>query len=114
MTHWDAARLLLLLFALHALCDYPLQGDFLAKAKNFKLNPSGWKRGLLAHVLIQGGAVTFLTHSAILGLAELIVHAATDYAKCAGRISDTTDQAIHYACKVLWWALLLAFKGVIP
>lgn len=113
MTHWEAARLLFLLFAAHALCDYPLQGDFLAKAKNFTLNPTGWRTGLLAHVLIQGGAVCWLTHSVVLGVAELLVHAVTDYAKCAGRINSTTDQAIHYACKVLWWALLLvATKGI--
>ena len=32
---------LILLFAGHALCDYPLQGDFLAKGKNPRPNMAG-------------------------------------------------------------------------
>jgi len=35
---------ILLLFAGHALCDYPLQGNFLAKGKNHR-NPHPRARG---------------------------------------------------------------------
>lgn len=98
------------LFALigaHALCDYPLQGDFLAKAKNRQSPIAGvpWYHGLGAHALIHGAAVAAVTRSPALGIAETVVHAVTDDLKCAGRIGYNTDQAIHVACKLLWIAL---------
>jgi hypothetical protein len=98
---------LLLLFAGHALCDYPLQGDFLARGKNHTAPLPGvpWYQCLAAHSLIHAGAVVLITHSPWLALAELVIHAATDHAKCAGHISFNVDQAIHYGCKVLWWLI---------
>lgn len=93
-----------MLLAGHALADYPLQGDFLAKAKN-RANPIPgvpWYHGLFPHALIHGGTVALITGIWWLGLAETIIHAATDDAKCMGRIGFNTDQAIHVACKVLW------------
>lgn len=99
-------RLLLLLFAAHALCDYPLQGDFLARGKNHKAPLPGvpWYQCLAAHALIHSGAVLLITGSLWLALAELVIHTATDYAKCDGRINFNQDQAIHYGCKVAWVA----------
>lgn len=97
-------RLLILLFAGHALCDYPLQGDFLAKAKNHR-SPSPhkhWFCAIFAHSMIHCAMVYLITGSVALGLAELVIHAATDYAKCDGRITSTQDQAIHYSCKIAW------------
>ena len=98
---------LMLLCAGHALCDLPLQGDFLARGKNHKAPIPGvpWRQCLLAHALIHAGMVTLVTGSALLGLAELAIHAATDWAKCDGRLSFDQDQAVHYGCK-LAWALL--------
>lgn len=98
---------LLLLLAAHALCDYPLQGDFLAKGKNHANPLPGvpWYQCLLAHALIHAGAVAVITESATLGIAEFAVHAATDYAKCAGKLTFDQDQAIHYASKALWFVL---------
>ncbi len=102
------------LFALlgaHAVADYPLQGDFLAKAKNRNAPIPGvpWYHGLGAHALIHGAAVAVITRSAGLGVAETVIHAITDDLKCSGRLSFNQDQAIHVACKVLW--SLLATKG---
>lgn len=103
---------LILLFAGHALCDYPLQGQFLADAKNRHKNVGEhWMRALFAHSMIHCAMVYLVTGSAILGLAELIVHAATDHGKCEGRITSTQDQAIHYLCKILW-AVLAVYGGV--
>lgn len=98
---------MLLLFAGHALCDYPLQGDFLAKGKNHKAPILGvpFYHCLLAHALIHAGMVYLATRSLWMALAELAIHTATDYAKCDGRISFDQDQAIHYACKILWAVL---------
>lgn len=104
-----AISLLLLLFFGHALADYPLQGEFLTKHKNHTLDTSEWrwgsKKSMFAHSTIHAGFVLLFTGSALLALAELVIHFATDYSKCDGRITSNQDQAIHYACKVAWWAI---------
>ena len=99
--------LLFWMLVLHAVCDYPLQGDFLAKAKNRTAPVPGvpWWQALTAHAAIHAGAVGFITGSVWLALAELVVHWLTDDAKCRGEISFNQDQAIHVACKVSWAAL---------
>lgn len=103
-----------LLFCLlvgHALADYPLQGDFLSKAKN-RMNPIPgvpWWQALAAHSLIHGGFVAYLTGSVWLGIAEIAAHFVIDDLKCRGRISFNMDQAAHLVCKVAWTALAVAF-----
>jgi hypothetical protein len=103
---------LILLFAGHALADYPLQGDFLARGKNQIAPLPGvpWYQCLFAHALIHAGVVLAITQSVWLALAEFTIHAITDYAKCAGWFGTgekafNIDQTIHYACKVLWAVL---------
>lgn len=95
---------------LHALADYPLQGEFLAtyKARRIKGLLSGhlWVHALLAHSLIHAGMVLFVTSSMTLALAELVAHALIDFSKCEGWINYHVDQALHVACKVLWLSLL--------
>lgn len=95
------------MIAAHALADYPLQGDFLAKAKNRTAPIAGvpWYQALGAHAIIHGAAVAAITRSPALGIAETVIHAITDDLKCRGRIGYNTDQAIHVACKVLWATL---------
>jgi len=94
---------LLLLFG-HALADYPLQGDFLAKAKNRTAPIPGfpWWHALGAHSVIHGGFVGVITGNWWLGLAEVVAHFLIDDAKCRGRIGINTDQALHVAFKALW------------
>lgn len=98
-------RKLFMLLTGHALADYPLQGDYLAKSKD-RNNPLGangvWRHSLGAHALIHGGMVALITGRVSLGLAETAIHAATDFAKTEKLIDYDTDQAIHVACKVLW------------
>jgi len=55
--------LLLWLISAHFLCDYPLQGDFLARGKNHKAPLQGvpWYQCLVAHSVIHGAAATLLT-----------------------------------------------------
>lgn len=98
---------ILLLFAGHALCDYPLQGEFLAKGKNHKAPIPGvpFYHCLLAHSLIHAGMVYLVTRSIWLAFAELIIHTITDWSKCQGLVSFNQDQAVHYACKILWGVL---------
>lgn len=95
---------LLMLCAGHALCDYPLQGDFLAKGKNVNTPIPGmaWQQLLLAHCLIHCGMVLLITGSAWMAIAELVIHFFTDFMKCDNYIDFNMDQAIHYGCKVAW------------
>lgn len=94
----------LAMIAAHAVADYPLQGDFLAKAKNRTAPMPGvpWWQALGAHAIIHGGAVGIITRSPALGVAEAIVHAVTDDLKCRGKLTYNQDQVIHVACKALW------------
>ncbi|WP_460821621.1 DUF3307 domain-containing protein [Lysobacter olei] len=102
-----------LLLAGHALADYPLQGDFLAKAKNRFAPIPGvpWWQALGAHSAIHAGVVLVVTGSPALAAAEAVAHFLIDDAKCKGRIGFNTDQALHVACKVLWVALLGVMNG---
>lgn len=100
-----------LFFALligHALADYPLQGDFLARAKNRKQPIPGvpWWQAMTAHAAIHGGVVWLITGHPQLALAEFVAHWLIDSAKCEGRIGFNTDQALHALCKALWVGLI--------
>lgn len=107
--------MLLLFFRLiigHALCDFALQSDAMAKGKNRHRPPENvppgqvpqtiWPYWLSAHALIHGGAVMLITGSAWLGIAETVVHWGIDYAKCENWTDIHKDQALHILCKVLW------------
>jgi hypothetical protein len=98
-----AAKLFWLLVG-HAVADYPLQGDFLAKAKNKWLPIAGvpWWIAMAAHCAIHAGVVALVTHNIILGCLEFTAHFGIDVLKCGGRTNFTTDQALHVICKVLW------------
>ena len=103
-------KILFMLIAAHALCDFSLQSDLMANAKNrFKEHlihaHVPWFYWLGSHALIHGGAVAFIVGSPLLGLGEALIHFKTDDDKCAGRIGIHEDQAIHIACKLVWWAL---------
>lgn len=101
--------ILFYLLAAHGLCDYPLQGDFLARGKNHRLSLPGvpWYQCLFWHAMIHAGAVALITGNVRLGLAELVAHLFIDYAKCDGRFGFDVDQALHVACKVCWWTIAL-------
>lgn len=92
----------------HALADYPLQGDFLARGKNHKQPIPGvpWQICLVSHALIQGGAVALVTGSVLLGVAETIVHILIDYGKCDGWYGFGVDQVLHLVSKAAWAACL--------
>ena len=108
------AGILLLLFAGHALADFPLQGDYLSKGKNHKMALVGtpWFWCLWAHALIHAGMVFLITRSVAFGLIELIAHMLIDYGKCEGHLDYTEDQLLHYSCKVVYWLLIVLVPGV--
>ena len=103
--------MLVLLIVGHALADYPLQGDFLSKAKNRFAPIPGvpWYQAMGSHAIIQGGFVGMITGSIALGVAEAIAHFAIDDLKCQGGINFNVDQIAHVACKILWWSIVLVW-----
>ena len=120
---WDGG--LLLFFALligHAIADYPMQGGFLATAKD-RHSDSGalfgerlpprflWVHALTAHALVHAGAVWLITGSALLALVEAVLHWLIDFAKCEGWTSFGFDQMLHIVCKAVY-AVVLAVGWV--
>lgn len=101
--------LLILLVLIHALADYPVQGDFLphGKRRASSFEVLSWRGVLTYHAAIHAGAVFVLTESLLLGLSEFVIHWMTDYLKFRDRIGRSTDQAIHIGCKVIWWILCI-------
>lgn len=102
----------IMIFA-HTLGDYPLQGEFLSRAKNRTHPVPGvpWYQALAAHSIIQGGLVGLVTGSLWLGVAETVAHALIDDAKCTDKLTFNQDQALHIACKVVWVAALILSAG---
>jgi hypothetical protein len=104
IAHLPPFEMLIALLVMHMLADYPLQGAFLAEAKNpnTRLGDEFWPYALSAHALIQGGGVWLITGSVWLCLAEAMIHALIDMAKCEGLYGMFADQMLHGACKVAW------------
>lgn len=65
-----------------------------------------WPYALSAHALMHGAAVSLITGSVVLGLAETGAHWCIDFGKCENWYGIHLDQALHLACKVLWVAIL--------
>lgn len=88
----------------HFLADYPLQGEFLAKAKDrtSDLGKIFWRHALFAHSFIHAGTVAFITGHIWMGLAEFFIHAITDDLKCIKKINMAQDQTIHIVTKLVW------------
>lgn len=93
----------------HALGDYALQNDFIAKAKNHRANPGNpiWVWVLLGHALIHAGIVYYISGMLLVAVAELIAHTVIDFAKSEGWLSFHVDQALHILCKLCWMFLLM-------
>lgn len=106
----EAMMMLVLLIGAHGFFDYAGQGDFMAKAKSrvAPIPTVPWQQVLFSHAMIHGAAVAWITGLWWLAIPEAAIHFLTDDAKCRGKISYHTDQAIHYACKLAWWLIAVA------
>jgi Protein of unknown function (DUF3307) len=103
---------LFLLIVGHAIMDYALQSDAMAIEKNrHSITPLQkavpWYYWLTAHSLCHGGAVWFITHSPFLALAETVIHWIIDFAKSEKWTNIHADQALHVACKIVWYAMIV-------
>jgi len=102
------------LLAGHALADFSLQTDSMAKGKNRnrKIDPNTippgqksvvcWQYWLTSHALIHGGIAALVTGIWWLGLIETLLHWLIDFSKCENKITLHQDQALHIACKFLY------------
>lgn len=111
MSPVDPSNPLAVFFALavaHALADFPLQGDFIARQKSraSSTGTSEWIICLCAHALIHAGGVWLVTGSIWLGAVELVLHAGIDFGKGEEKFGLAADQLLHLACKVAYAGLL--------
>lgn len=92
---------LFLLLAGHALADFSLQTEPMAKGKNrhrmtepppgAKYQPS-WAYWLTAHALIHGATVYLITQSLTLGICETVCHWLIDFFKCENKYGIHADR----------------------
>ena len=104
------------LLVTHALCDFSLQTDIMAKCKSrhYRAEPPTnqrhfpcWPFWLSAHALIWGGGVA-LVLGPMAGVIGAVAHWFTDFAKCESRIGVIADQGLHLATLV---GLTVLFAG---
>lgn len=95
---------------LHALADYPLQGEYLArqKVRRSSTTRADWLVALAAHSAIHAGGVWLVSGSLALGLVEFVLHGLIDIGKGEGRYGLLADQGLHLACKAGYAAVLAA------
>lgn len=107
----ETARLFALLLMGHALADFALQSDVMAKGKNrhnkTKPPPGAkcqvcWPYWMVAHGLIHGITVYWITGTIVLGLAETVCHSLIDALKCENITNVHVDQSAHIITKLCW------------
>jgi hypothetical protein len=97
-------EMIFLLWVWHAIADFPLQGDYLSKAKDPTSNASlgQTQYHMLMHCLIHAGGVFLITGYIWFALVEIVLHFAIDTLKCRKKINYITDQVLHLNCKTLY------------
>ena len=107
----DFVRLFLLLVG-HALADFSLQSDVMAKLKNRRNKPDWipegqkyvptWFYWLMAHSLIHGGVVYVVTYNVWFSIIETIMHGVIDFLKCENITNPHIDQFLHFIIKIIY------------
>ena len=100
-------ELFFILLCGHAIADFALQSDVMAKGKNrhtIVVPPKGqkfipcWPYWLTAHALIHGLSVTLILptiNAWKYGVAVAILHWIIDFIKCENWTNPHIDQALH-------------------
>lgn len=114
LAHYGPAGLFFAFAIVHALADFPLQGDYLAREKVRSQAGSlqEWGIALTSHSLIHAGGVWLVSGCAWLGVAELCLHWLIDLGKGEGRFGVVTDQLLHLACKAGYVAAVLLVQPI--
>ena len=105
-------EVIFLLVCGHAVADFALQSDWMAKNKN-RNNPSTYIppgqthtptsfNVLGAHSFIHGLAVYLVTGSLLCGMVETVGHFTLDFAKCESWTDPHMDQLFHFVMKGLY------------
>jgi len=108
--------LLFKLLIAHALTDFALQSEAMAKGKNRHKKPDYiskgqkyipcWPYWLAAHALINSGGVYIVTGSLFCSLLEVTLHWLFDFIKCDNRTNPNQDQLLHFISKILYVFIL--------
>ena len=93
----------------HAVADFALQSDWMAKAKNRNgwIEPTHmddyvmWAYVLTAHAL-HAAAVYVITGRMDLALLEFVIRWIVDFGKCEGWFGFQVDQWLHIFAKMLY------------
>lgn len=103
---------LIKLLMVHALCDFSLQTDAMAKGKNRNKKPDYipegqkfmpcWGYWLTAHALICGGGVWLITGKWWWGVTEVVLHWIIDFLKCDNKTNPNQDQLLHFLCRIVY------------
>ena len=112
------AEILFVLLFLHALGDFALQSEAMAKGKNRHIKnptyiPPGqkfketWFYWLIAHALIQGGLIYLFFPVLLIALIEVISHFIVDYLKCENITNLHHDQLIHFILRIIYSIFLV-------
>ena len=106
----------------HALADFALQSDVMARGKNRNRKPDlssippgqslmpVWPYWLTAHALIHGMAVWLITGNIIWGIGETAAHWVIDFAKCENLLTVNEDQGLHVLFKFIWAFLAVGVR----
>jgi Protein of unknown function (DUF3307) len=103
----NGLNLFALLAMAHFLADFGLQNDRMAVEKcPGKDVTLPWQWWLGSHAAIHGFFVAVITGVPLLGVAEWVVHAVIDIAKCRKRFDLRVDQILHLMSKLVWVVLV--------
>lgn len=115
LASFHAPRELMGLLMAHAVADFALQSDWMAKHKHpwRPVDPATvppgqtpqiiWPYVMSAHGLIHGATVWIACGNPWFAAGEVILHCLIDTGKCANRYGIHVDQGLHLACKLVWW-----------
>jgi hypothetical protein len=94
----------------HALADFPLQGDYLArqKCRRQATGQADWIVALAAHSVIHAGGVWLVSDSLAFAAAEFVLHGLIDLGKGEGKYGLVVDQLLHLTCKLAYALILVS------
>lgn len=112
-------EIFLKLILAHAITDFAMQNDAMARYKSILNLPSVndipksdkpssfWPYFLFNHAAINGAGVWIATGTWLFCLFEIPIHAMIDHMKCRGWININQDQFLHLLSKLFYMALII-------